>query len=485
MSSLIHSTGSPYRDGPRFDLARDLPMSISGRFTVAVAGDIVITRPIGQLAHPEVVEAIAPFQRADLAIGNLEQTIADRRTFAGHPYGVPAFLIMAEPSVARDLAKMGFRLLGRANNRLSDFGVEGNRETDRHLREAGIQTVGFGEHLADARAPAYVDLPQGRVGAVSATTHVNHGLDAVFGAAARVGLSNGRPGANSIRVSRTIVLPEGSWTALKDFVSEHLYAFPGTFAVQSSVMVYNDKFQIGNDLYVAGHSPAYRYEVDADDLRALLRSVTTAATYSDFTVCFLHGHQWAIDPIDPKGGIAGETSDPPDYLSALARKVIDAGADIFCMTGPFDFRAVEIYRAKPIFYGLGSFLRQAYMQEVLSWESYRPRQFGGREYDGIDPHSTDMSDAEILLSRAPSHPGAYFESATATCMYDNGVISEIMIEPIDLSLSSSTSALGIPKRARGQLAQRILDRISRNCAKFGTTVRITADHRGIIKPDPQ
>lgn len=481
MSSLIHSTGSTYGDGPRFDGKRDLRMNIMGRFSVAVAGDIVITRPISQLALPEVAEAIAPFRAANLAIGNLEQTIADRHTFSGHPYGIPSFLIMANPRVARDLASMGFHILGRANNRLSDFGPEGNRETDRHLREAGIEPVGFGEHLADARAPVYVDIPQGRVSAVSATTHANHGLDAVFGASARVGLSNGRPGANSLRVSRTVVLPEDSWRSLRDFLSQHLYAFPGTFPVQPTVMVYEDKLRIGNDLYVAGRLPAYQYEVDADDARALFRSVATAASYSDFSVCLVHGHQWAIDPANPQGGTKGETSTPPDFLPPLARKVIDSGADMFCMTGPFEFRAIEIYRGKPIFYGLGSFIRQAYMQEVLPWEAYRARQFGDRYHAGIDPYANDMTDAEILLSRAPPHPGVYFEGATATCLYDAGAISEIIIEPIELSLDGPTSTLGIPKRARGQHAQRILDRISHNCMQFGTTVAITDDCRGIIK----
>lgn len=475
MSKLVHSTASRHQDHPRLDFARDLPMSILGNFTVAIAGDIVITRPISQLRNPLVAAAIEPFQRADLAIGNLEQTIADRRNFQGGAYGVPSFQIMADPSVAQDLARMGFSMLARANNRLSDFGAEGNRETDAHLRKAGITPVGFGEHLAEARAPAYVDLPCGRIGAISVTSHVNHAMDQVFGASARIGLSNGRPGANSLRVTRTICLPAEAWVGLRDFVTSHDYAFPGAFAVVPSVIIYEDRFKIGNDWYVKSDTPGYSYEAHPDDVQDILKSVANAAIYSNFTVCNMHTHQWNIDPLCPKGGLNGEVATPPDFLVRLAHDVIDAGADLFCTTGPFDFRAIEIFKGKPVFYGLGSFVRQAYMEEVLPWESYRPHQFGDASHAGVHPHATRTTDAELLFARAPKHPASYFESATANCIFRDGDLREIILYPIELGISGPASDLGTPKRASGARATKILEQISKNCEPFGTKVGIASD----------
>jgi poly-gamma-glutamate capsule biosynthesis protein CapA/YwtB (metallophosphatase superfamily) len=479
----ILSTGSPYTDGPKLDFERDLPMSVSGSFTVAAVGDIVITRPIADLDDPQVQAAIAPLREADLAVGNLEQTIADFRNFDGASYGVASFQIMADPAVAQDLARMGLGVLGRANNRLSDFGVAGDTETDAHLRAAGITPVGYGPHLAAARAPAYCDIRQGRVGAVSFTTHVNHGLEGVFAASARIGQSNGRPGANHLRVERTVRMPERSWTALRDFVVANDYAFPGTFAVVPNIMVYEDRLRIGADWYVPADAPGYSYRENPADLREILRNLRNAALYSNFTVCFMHGHQWAIDPDAPRGGLAGELPEPPDFLTRVARAAIDAGADMFCMTGPFDFKAIEIYRGKPVFYGLGSFARQAYMEEMLPWESYRPHRFGTAVHEGVNPHDTDVTDAELLFGRAPRHPARYFQGATASCRYEDGMLREIRLHPLDLGMDGPASDLGTPRRATGERAREILEGIARNCVPFGTRVEIT-DGVGVIGVSP-
>lgn len=480
MSKPLHTNASPFTDNPKIVPERDIPMSVPGTFTVGVAGDIVITRPFSQLDDPNVQAAIDPLRSSDFAVGNLEQTIADHRTFQGSPYGVTAFQIMADPSVATDLAAMGFSTLGRANNRLSDFGDPGNIETDAHLRAAGITPVGYGSHLAAARAPAYHDTTHGRIGAVSVTSLVNHAMDIVFGASARIAMSNGRPGANSLRVGRTIKLPEKGWTVLRDFVLEHDYAFPGMAPVSPTIIVHEDRFRIGNDWYVKSEEPGYSYSINPDDLRDVLRNVRNAALYSNFTVFFMHGHQWSIDPKAPKGGIAGETDDPPDYLIEMAHEAIDAGADMFCMTGPFEFRAVEIYKGKPIFYGLGSFSRQAYMQEVLPWEAYRAHQFGSVSFPRVNPHATEISDAEQLYSRIPAHPAKYFRGATARCTFVDSRLSEITLHPIDLGIDGPAANLGIPRSVRGQEAHSILTMIAERCAVFGTKVEIL-DSIGRIK----
>lgn len=480
MAKLLHSTASPHRDGPRLERSRDLPMSISGEYTVAVAGDIVMTRPISSLQDDGIQAALEPIRSSDLAVANLEQTIADRHRFRGSPYGVAAFQIMADPAVAQDLANIGFDVLARANNRLSDFGPEGNRETDAHLRAAGVTPVGYGEHLAEARAPVYRDTPRGRVGTVSVTTHVNHALDGAFAASARIGLSNGRPGANSLRVTRTIALPKHAWNTLKDFVTTQDYAFPGAFVVVPSVMVYEDRFKIGDNWYVPAERAGYRYEANSDDLREILRSVTNAAFYSDFTICAVHGHQWSIDSDDPRGGLAGETGTPPDFLIRLAHDAIKAGADLFCNTGPFDFRGIEIIDGKPAFYGLGSFVRQAYMEEVLPWEAYRPHQFGPAQFPGVNPHDSETTDAEIVYARAPRHPGSYFEGATAQCLYHAGRVRRIEISPVDMGINGPASHLGTPRRAVGEQARRILEEIARRCGAFGTKMKIE-DGTGVIE----
>jgi len=468
--TLLHSTASRVADHPTYDPKRDGEMSISSRFDLALAGDIVMTRPVSLLQDPSVRAALKPFKDADFAFGNLEQSIGDWRSFEGHHYGVFAFLIMADPRIARDLAEIGFDCLGRANNRLSDFGNVGNRETDRHLRAAGITPVGYGEHLAAARAPAYVDTPKGRIATLSVTAHVNHAADAVFGPAARVGLSNGRPGANNLRIGRTIRLRPDAYDALKTLALENDYAFPGPFVIMPTVNVFEDRLRIGTDWYVPSETPGYSYRIHPDDERDVLRHVKTAAAFSNFTILAVHSHQWEIDPNDPKGGIAGEMPTPPAFLKDFAHKAIDAGVDVFTVAGPFDFRAIEIYRGKPIFYGLGSFVRQPYMQEVVPHETYRRFEFGPMRFDAVDPHDTDIPDVELLLTRTAKHPSSYFEGAIPTCHYEDGRLQEIALQPIDLGFDGPLSDLGIPRISQADQAKAQIDEIAQRCAPFGTLV---------------
>lgn len=478
----IVSTISNVEDHPEYDPGRDHPMSMNGEFSVAVVGDIVQTRKISQLDDDATRAALEPVRSADFAIGNLEQAIGDWREFEGHNYGVGAFMIMAHPSIADDLAAMGFNILSRANNRLSDFGAEGNRLTDAHLRRVGIQPVGFGEHLSEARAPVYVDTPKGRVAAVAATSSFQPGGEKAFSAAARVGNSNGRPGVNSLNVRRTITLPPKAWDLLMAFVREADYAFPQNYAIQGGLMAYDDRILIHNNTYVQGDKPSYRYAADAAESDILMKEIRNAAAYSNFTVFTLHSHQWNIDPDDPKGGFHGETDEPPDFLQKLGREAIDNGADMISFHGPFVFRAVEIYAGKPIFYSLGSFIRQPYMQEVVPWETYSAHGFVGRNYDSVNPLDTTIPDAEFLTTRTGRHPARYFQGASARCEYRDARLRRITLQAVDLGFDGPLSDLGIPRVPDKRQAKEILEAIAERSAKLGTKLEVSGS-KGVIKVD--
>lgn len=472
-SEPIISTASKVTDHPKYVPDRDHPMSIDGKFTIAVVGDIVQTRPVSQLEDESVRAALAPISNADFAIGNLEQAIGDWRQFKGHHYGVGAFMIMAHPSIAGDLASMGFGILSRANNRLSDFGAEGNRETDEHLRRAGIQPVGFGEHLSAARAPVYADTPKGRIAAIGATCNFQPGGEKAFLAAARIGNASGRPGVNGLHVRRTITLPPKAWASLNEFVREAGYAFPMNYAIQGGLTVYDDRIQIHNNTYVPGDKANYSYSVDRAEKDVLMKEIRNAAAYSNFTIFSLHSHHWNIDADNPMGGFHGETNEPPDFLEDLGREAIDNGADMFCVHGPFDFRAIEIYKGKPIFYGLGSFIRQPYLQEIVPWETYSEHTFTGRHYDSVNPLDTTTPDAEFLTTRTGRHPARFFQGASISCDYQDSMLRKITVHPVDLGFNGPLSDLGIPRKPDEKQAGEILESIAGHSAKYGTDIHVS------------
>lgn len=479
-SEPIISTSSRVTDNPKYRPERDHPMSVDGDFTIAVVGDIVQTRAITQLDDPAVRAAIDPVRNADFAIGNLEQAICDWRSFDGHHYGVGAFMIMAHPSIADDLAAMGFGLLSRANNRLSDFGAKGNRATDSHLRRVGIMPVGFGEHLSEARAPVYVDTDKGRIAAIAATSSFQPGGEKAFSAAARIGNSNGRPGVNSLHVSRTITLPPKAWKLLNELVREANYAFPLNYAIQGGLTVYEDRIQILHNTYVPGEAAGYHYMADRAETDVLMKEIRNAAAYSNFTIFTLHSHQWSIDPGDPLGGFHGETNEPPDFLEDLGKEAIDNGADMFCAHGPFEFRAIEIYKGKPIFYGLGSFIRQPYLQEYVPWETYSAHTFTGHSYESVNPIDTTIPDAEFLTTRTGRHPARYFRGASVSCDYRDSRLHKLTIHPVDLGIDGPLSDLGTPRKAGKDLADEIIESIAAHSKKYGTCIKVS-DGTGVIE----
>lgn len=479
-SEPIISTSSKVTDNPKYLPDRDHPMSIDGEFTIAVVGDIVQTRMIAQLDDAAVSAALEPIRNSDFAIGNLEQAICDWRKFDGHHYGVGAFMIMAHPSIADDLAAMGFGLLSRANNRLSDFGAEGNRATDSHLRRVGIQPVGFGEHLSDARAPVYVDTKKGRIAAIAATSSFQPGGEKAFSAAARIGNSNGRPGVNSLHVNRTITLPPKAWALLNELVREASYAFPLNYAIQGGLTVYEERIQILHNTYIPGEEASYQYTADRSETEVLMKEIRNAAAYSNFTIFTFHSHQWSIDADDPLGGFHGETNEPPDFLESLGKEAIDNGADMFCVHGPFDFRAIEIYNGKPIFYGLGSFIRQPYLQEYIPWETYSAHTFAGHHYESVNPIDTTIPDVEFLTTRTGRHPARYFKGASVSCDYRDSRLQRLTIHPVDLGIDGPLSDLGTPRKAGRKRSEEILHSIAEYSAKFGTKV-LMSDGLGIIE----
>jgi poly-gamma-glutamate capsule biosynthesis protein CapA/YwtB (metallophosphatase superfamily) len=82
--------------------------------------------------------------------------------------------------------------------------------------------------------------------------------------------------------------------------------------------------------------------------------------------------------------------EPPDFLVDLAHKAIDNGADAFVGHGIHLVRAIEIYRGKPIFYGLGEFFR------MMDWTVYPTKPDG----DMTEAEQANVSTTSSSLASA-------------------------------------------------------------------------------------
>ena len=116
--------------------------------TVAMCGDIMMgtTFPSVQLpanGGADLFKDAGPvFQRADLAVGNLEGTLCD----GGHSTkgeGPNVYSFRTPTTYVQWLKQAGFDFLSMANNHANDFGQEGILSTERMLEQEGIKFAGI------------------------------------------------------------------------------------------------------------------------------------------------------------------------------------------------------------------------------------------------------------------------------------------------------------------------------------------------------
>jgi poly-gamma-glutamate capsule biosynthesis protein CapA/YwtB (metallophosphatase superfamily) len=465
------AAGQAQRSGP---VARDMAMKIAGPFTLASVGDLLILRPAATLADPGLQAALKVVRDADIAFGNLESLMSDKRNFDGPMRGW-----MGTKDVAADIKAMGFDLLNRANNHAFDSEHQGMFATHALLEQAGLVYAGAGKNLEDARAAQFLETPKGRVGLVGMHTP-NGREDDPPGATERFGDVGGRPGVNAIQLERSLVVTADQFAALKkirDAIYERRAEYSGPVRPPSNQPT--DRLQLFNGTngvvpasisFKVGEKPgSIEYVMNADDLRGTLRSIRNGKQFSDFMIATVHAHQ-AANVLQQYGDT------PPNFLVELAHKSIDNGADAFIGHGVHVVRGVEIYQGKPIFYGLGEFFCE------MQWAPVESRTYRGRK---LDPLTTEVTEAELGDSREPTPTGTRidYESILALSKFDGGRLAEIQLYPIELRYDGPLSQWGIPRIAPPEIGRRILERVQALSTPLGTTIKISGN-TGVIKVTP-
>lgn len=138
------------------------PVSLSAVGDImAIAGAGAAMRQHGDSYPFEPVTEI--LASADLVFGNLEMPICPDPGQKPHFADVcPDFY--SPPGMAHALKMAGFTVINLANNHMMDWGVDGLDFTIKNLQAAGMDTIGAGHNLAEARHPAIVVCNNLRVG---------------------------------------------------------------------------------------------------------------------------------------------------------------------------------------------------------------------------------------------------------------------------------------------------------------------------------
>lgn len=437
---------------------RDLAMTMPGTFTLASVGDVIIRRPASMFQDEGLQAAIRIIREADIAVGNMEGSLADLRHFDG-----PLSGFVGTREVAADLKAMGFDMLNRANNHLLDSEEQGMFATNDLLDKAGIAHAGSGRTLSEAAAPAFLEVPKGRVALVG--MHTPNGV-----ASGRLAATNergnlgGRPGLNMLGYSEVIVVTPQQIEDLQKFrdeLFEHRTHYdsprplpqPGGDRVTlptSSSGREDATFRAAREGEIPG---TIDFTMARADLDRIIRSVRNGAAFSDFTIATIHAHQSqsVLERFH-------SSTKPPRFLVELAHQTIDQGAHAFVGHGPHILRGIEIYKGRPIFYGMGEFFRQ------MNWSL-----------------ETEFGLADAGSSQGDAEGGSLAnESILAASRYENGALVEVRVYPIDLRVGGPNSWVGIPRISPPSIGGRILQRVQRLSRELGTEMTIEGNV-GVIR----
>jgi poly-gamma-glutamate synthesis protein (capsule biosynthesis protein) len=194
------------------------------------------------------------------------------------------------------IAHAGFDILSCANNHIVDAGEEALLTMLDRCRSLGMTPVGAGRNLEEARRPVYLEANGWRVAFVATASVFPYGYEA----------TPGKPGLAPLRAHSTY------------FHSGHIWR-PGML-------------------------PEVRTITDAADLTALVETIAAAKAEAHVVVASFH---W------------GDHTRPgylTDFELRTAREAIDAGADVIVGHHQHLIRGVDVYKGKPILYGLGHFV---------------------------------------------------------------------------------------------------------------------------------
>ncbi len=421
-------------------------------FSIAAGGDMIGPYHPLPMDDPEFGKVIAIFKGAKLGFANQEGSIFDLPTFQYWPAPENGGGYPLQPAaMAKQMKAMGIDLVSKANNHATDYGTEGLVATLGSLAEAHIAQGGAGLSEAEARAAGYVETPSGLIALVDTASTFPPLAVAGPPINRRGNLTKPRPGISALHVREIKLVTRRQLLALSKASGQ---------AISKAHEV-----RISDQVFRLAKTRGTAWEMEKADEDAILASIAAAHAKARFVAFSIHAHETAGDIDDlpvadwepmilHKANEAPSPNDPRPaaFEPVLFHAAIDAGADIVLRTGPHQLNGIEIYKGRPIFYGLGSLFYD----------------FGGRT-------------SYTAPSGAVMHfPEEWFETVIPVSTYKDNRLSELKLYPMVIS-SSDPATSGIPHPANPERARKILKRLQAISKMFGTQI-VIEDGVGVIRP---
>ena len=345
-----------------------------GDLRVMLVGQALVKKDLRTVVPTSVAQARDYLSGADVVFTNLETSIAPVG-FTGQPRSATS--VYGPPEVLECLKAMGFNLLSLANNHAFDLLESGLLATRGEVARLGFAHAGTGANAEQAAGAALLDTPGGKVALVAMASGGAQLTSETWA-------GPGKAGVNFLEVK-----PDGS--------------------------------------------------LNAEQRDRILHAVREAAARARTVNVYQHNPDWgeARGNDGPPGRERRiDRFETPAWMEKWARQLVDAGATLFVAHGNPALHGIEIYRGRPILYGLGNYI----FQSTGSLDRYGP---------------------------------LTWQSAVVDVQFTGGRLSAVRMKPLVLAMEGE--ARGAPFLAQGGEAAAILGRLAELSRRFGTELRIVGD----------
>ena len=444
-------------------------------WNIALVGECMVSRPFSMIDDPDFLGVAELLRNTDFTYGHLEMNLGEFEDieFPARGNWLGSFML-SDPKIADDLKWMGVDIMSLAHNHSLDFGAPGILSTIKHCKRVGLTVAGTGRDLEEAREPGYLETRKGRVALIS----VSSGNQPSEWASLPKGTMKGRPGINPLRLSMKYMLDKETAEQLKA-VGKKLGILrlksSGTSGVglgdkEFGLVMPTDQSTRAGSAFIEGDRCEIMSECHPRDLEGNLRTIDEGLNMADLVMV---AHHFNVSE-GPRG------DHPPKFTRAFAKAAVDAGADIYVGHGWHRTLGIEIYKGKPLIHGIGNFFAQSEFIRRVPYDSY-------------ESWGHDMDRLPTLTPAAyPLHPGldtpsdTWWSSAVITLQMDDRQIKGLTLHPVEMGRETTKQAKqtrsvghgkhlltdGRPMLAKGEDADRILERIKRLSAEYGTNIDI-------------
>lgn len=436
-----------------------------GDITIALTGDIMLTRSLAVFTEARFLQLRELLRSADVVFANFESSA--REYNEGSPSLGHGTFMTTEPKLLEDVKWFGINLLSCANNHAGDYGEEGILASIRHLDTAGIPQAGTGRNLREARSPAYLDTPGGRVALIATTSFFHEWHQA----GEQRPDFRGRPGVNPLgfRSSYTV-----DYEAMNDlrrigvalgFEADKERRRNFGFFSPAEVGIDSEKeYHFLGQRFLAGQGFSVQTKVNERDATENLRQVREARRQADWVIVSLHYHEMGgLTFLTARKRV--ELEECAAFVKDFAHQCIDEGADVVAGHGPHITLGMELHQGKPIFYSLGNFIMQN--ETVRFFPAHPYSRFG------LDHNATPADFLDARSDRdTKAHPAEplYWETVCAVCQFAAGKLKQVTLYPVDLGYGRHRPQRGRPLVADAEKGEKIIARLARLSKELGTEV---------------